>query len=562
MRAVLLALGLLLGGCATAAPVETQPRLQHGLVAAANPLAAEAGMAVLRRGGTAADAAVAVQATLGLVEPQSSGLGGGSFLTWYDAATHKVETFDGREAAPRGATPDMFLDAGGKPIPFGDAVVSGRATGVPGAVAMLGLAQSKHGKLAWPSLFEGPVKLAEGGFAVTPRLQRMIDGQFPQNTRPDVIAYFSKPDGSKLRTGDVLKNPAYASTLRRIAAEGREGLLAGPIAQAIVAKTHEGPLGGTLTLADLAAYRAVQSDALCRPYRVYIVCVPNPPSSGVGVLQALAILEHTDIDKRGPADPKAWLQFVEASRLMYADRDRYVGDPAFVDVPVKGLLDPAYVATRAALIGDRAGPAPEPGTPPGAGVRAPDRTKEPAGTTHFVIVDRFGNAASMTTTVESIFGTGRMVDGFFLNNQLTDFSFSPVEKDGVAAANAVAPGKRPRSSMSPVIVLDRQGRFVAALGSPGGNAILAYNLKVLVGVLDWKLTMQQAIDLPNVIARGGFVAGEPSKFAAETLAGLKALGVEVKPGMGEDSGLHGVMIRAGRFDGGADPRREGVVLAE
>jgi gamma-glutamyltranspeptidase/glutathione hydrolase len=530
-------------------------------VAAANPLAAQAGMAALKRGGSAVDAAVAIQSVLGLVEPQSSGLGGGAFLMFYEAKTGKVTAYDGRETAPAGATPDMFLDPQGGPLPFAEAVVSGRATGVPGAVALLGLAHKEHGRLAWPSLFEDGVRLADRGFTVSPRLGRFIAGNAPQNARPDVRAYFTRPDGAPLRAGDTLKNPAYAATLRRLAAEGAGALYRGPIAEAITAKVHEGPLPGTMTLADLKAYRPVERQALCRPWRIWTVCVPPPPSSGVALLQALAILEHTDIDRRGPQDPKGWFEFAEASRLMYADRDRYVADPAFVSVPVAGLLDPTYVASRAALIGERAGPPPAAGTPPGVGARAPDRTVEPAGTTHFVVVDGEGNAVSMTTTVESLFGTGRMVEGFFLNNQLTDFSFSPAERSGVPIANAVAPGKRPRSSMSPVIVLDRKGRFVAALGSPGGNAILAYNLKALIGAFDWNLSMQAAIDLPNLIARGSNYFGEPDKFAPQTLAGLAALGVVVRPGQGEDSGLHGVRLVDGRFDGGADPRREGVGLS-
>jgi gamma-glutamyltranspeptidase/glutathione hydrolase len=544
-----------------AVKVAPKPSVPTGpFVAAANPLAAQAGMEVLKRGGSAADAAVAIQSVLGLVEPQSSGLGGGSFMLFYDARTRRVTAYDGRETAPAGATPEMFLDPAGKPLPFSQAVVSGRATGVPGAMAMLGVVHREHGRLAWPSLFEAGVRLADQGFTVSPRLGRFINGAYPQNARPDVRAYFSKPDGALLQAGDTLKNPAYAATLRRFAAEGGRALLEGPLAEAVVAKTREGPLPGTMTLADLKAYQPREAEALCRPWKVYVVCVPPPPSSGVALLQAVAMLDRTDIAERGPSDPKAWLEFAETSRLMYADRDRYVGDPAFVKVPVEGMLDPAYVASRAALIGERAGPAPAPGTPKGAPAFAPDATVEPGGTTHFVVVDREGNAVSMTTTVESIFGTGRMVEGFFLNNQLTDFSFSPVEAGGRPAANAVAPGKRPRSSMSPVIVLDRQGRFVAALGSPGGNAILAYNLKTLVGVFDWNLSMQGAIDLPNLIARGNGFSGEADKFDPQVRTGLEALGVPVRPGLGEDSGLHGVVVRKGRLDGGADKRREGVAI--
>ncbi len=529
-------------------------------VAAANPIAVEAGLAVLRRGGSAVDAAVAVQAALGLVEPQSSGVGGGAFLLHYDAQTGRVSAYDGREAAPAGATPGMFLDAQGQPLPYTEAVTSGRATGVPGAVAMLGLAHEEHGRLAWPELLEDVARTAEDGFPVPRRLARFAGSSFAQATLPDARALFGKPDGSTVQAGETLRNPAYAATLRDIAARGPRALLEPPIAEAIVARTGAEPRPGTLAPADLAAYRPRESEALCRPYRVYEVCVPPPPSSGVSLLQMLAILELTDIAARGPQDPQAWFLFAEASRLMYADRDRWVADPAFVAVPVAGLLDPAYVASRAALIGERAGPPPAAGEPPATAAAryGTDATHEAAGTSHFVVVDAGGDVVSMTTTVESLFGSGRAVGGFFLNNQLTDFSFRPVD-EGRPVANAVAPGKRPRSSMAPVIVLDRSGRIVAALGSPGGSAILAYNAKTIVGLLDWGLTLQQAIELPNVIARGKDYFGEAAKLPPEVLAALAARGVEIKPGRGEESGLHGVaMLEGGTLDGGADPRREGV----
>jgi gamma-glutamyltranspeptidase/glutathione hydrolase len=534
-----------------------------GMVAAANPLAVEAGLAVLRRGGSAVDAAVAVQAVLGLAEPQSSGLGGGAFMTYYDAKTRKVTAYNGRETAPMGASPDMFLGADGKPLPFIQAVVSGRATGVPGAVAMLSLAQREHGKLAWSSLFADAERLADQGFVVSPRLAGMIAGPFPQARQPDAVAYFTKPDGTRLQAGDLLKNPAYAATLRKIAAEGPKALLEGQIAQDIVARTTQGPLPGTMTLEDLKSYKPKSSEAVCRPYRVYVVCAPPAPSGGPAILEGLGILANTDIAAHGPKTVEGWYLLSQAERLMYADRDRYFGDPDFVDVPVEGLLDPAYLKARAALIPkDTAGAPPAPGKPKGAGVRAPDATAEPGGTSHMVIVDAQGNAVSMTTTVESIFGTGRMVDGFFLNNQLTDFSFSPTEKDGVAAANAVAPGKRPRSSMAPAIVLDRQGRFVAAVGSPGGNSIIAYNLKALVAVLDWKMPIGEAFALPNLIARGEPYWSEPEKFAPGVVEGLAARGVKLQGGGGaEASGLHGVLMTPKGLTGGADPRREGVAKA-
>jgi gamma-glutamyltranspeptidase/glutathione hydrolase len=528
-------------------------------VAAASPLAVEAGVAVLKTGGSAVDAAVAVQAMLGLVEPQSSGLGGGAFLLHYDVATGKVTAYDGRETAPAGATPDMFLDADGKPLPYADAVTSGRSTGAPGVMAMLGLAHERHGVLPWSSLFETATEAADEGFVVPKRLARFANSDFRQATLPDARALFGKADGTTVQAGESLRNPAYAATLRTLSEHGPRALLEPPVSGEIVARTNAEPRPGTLTVADLAAYRPLEKEALCRPYRLYVVCVPPPPSSGVSLLQLLAILEHTDIAERGPADPQAWFLFAEASRIMYADRDRYVADPAFVTVPIDGLLDPAYVEGRAALIGARAGLAPAAGEPPGpvAARFGEDATVEAAGTSHFVVVDARGNVASMTTSVESLFGSGRAVGGFFLNNQLTDFAFRAIE-DGRPMANAVAPGKRPRSSMSPVIVLDRDGRLFAALGSPGGSAILAYNAKALVGLLAWNLPLQQAIDLPNLIARGQDFYGEVAKFPPEVLQGLAARGIELKGGRGEESGLHGVVVRgSGAVEGAADPRREG-----
>jgi gamma-glutamyltranspeptidase/glutathione hydrolase len=528
-------------------------------VVAANPLAVDAGLAVLRAGGGAVDAAVAVQAALGLVEPQSSGLGGGAFLLYYDAKTGTVTAFDGRETAPAGATPDMFLDANGKPLSFVDAVTSGRSTGAPGAIAMLGLAHERFGRLPWKSLFGTAERAAEQGFAVPKRLGDFAGGKYPQAQLADARALFSRPDGTPVQAGDVIHNPAYAATLRTIAVRGPRALLEGPVAERIAARTHVEPRPGTLTAQDLASYRPHQLQPVCRPYRIYVVCVPPPPSSGVSLLQLLGILEHTDIASRGPTDPQAWFVFAEASRLMYADRDRYIADPAFVNVPVDALLDPKYVTARAALIQQQALPnEPTAGEPIADLRRGRDATHEAAGTSHFVVVDARGNVVSMTTSVESLFGSGRAVDGFFLNNQLTDFSFVAVQ-DGRPVANAVAPGKRPRSSMSPVIVLDRDGRLVAALGSPGGSAILAYNAKTLVGVLDWGLTMQQAIDLPNLYARGKDFYGEMTRFSPELRAALAARGLVVKAGRGEESGLHGVLVRGpGQLDTGADPRREGV----
>jgi gamma-glutamyltranspeptidase/glutathione hydrolase len=562
LRTFAVAAALALGSCATTpqpAP-EVQQAVARPFVIAANPLAAQAGLEVLRRGGSAVDAAIAVQAMLSLVEPQSSGVGGGAFMTYYDGASRQVAVYDGREVAPAQATPDMFVASDGTPLPFTTAVLSGRATGVPGAVKMLAMAHADHGKLPWGELFADAQRTAEQGFTVSPRLERMIHSDAPENGAPDVKAYFSKTDGTLLNAGDTLRNPAYAEFLGRLASQGPDALYKGSTGAKIVARTRAGPLGGSMTMTDLASYRPVKREALCRPYRVYRVCVPPPPSSGVALLQLLGMLEHTDIAKRGPDDPQAWYLFAEASRIMYADRDRYVGDPAFVDVPVAGLLAPAYIAERSRLIGPVAGPPPVAGVPDGATVAARDNTLEPTGTSHFIVGDADGNVVSMTTTVESIFGSGRMVDGFFLNNQMTDFAFLPRDVEGRAAANAVVPGKRPRSSMTPLVVLDPDGRFAGAFGSAGGNAILAYVAKTMIAAIDWNLPTQEAVAAPNLVARGSNLNGEVTKFSPKILAALRAKGIELQPGQGEDSGIQAVMIRNGRIDGGYDPRREGVVL--
>ncbi|MFL6788140.1 MAG: gamma-glutamyltransferase family protein [Sphingomicrobium sp.] len=550
-----------LPACAATPPVQSPaPSTSQPFVIAANPLAAEAGLNVLKRGGSAADAAVAMQAMLSLVEPQSSGIGGGAFMSFYDAGARRVTIYDGREVAPVQATPGMFLKPDGSPLPFDEAVLSGRATGIPGAVRMLELAHREHGKLAWGELFGDAQRTAAEGFIVSPRLGRMIHGTFAENSAPDVRAYFSKADGTLLEAGDRLINKPYAAFLQRLANEGPAALYAGSTAAKIIQRTRAGPLGGSMTLADLAGYRPVKREALCGPYRAYVICAPPPPASGVGLLQLMALLQQTDIASRGPADPQAWVLFAEASRVMYADRDRYVGDPAFTSVPTGGLIDAAYVTERAKLVGSTAGPPPTAGTPPASAPNGADRTLEPAGTSHFIVGDAAGNVVSMTTTVESVFGSGRMVDGFFLNNQMTDFSFVPTDQQGRPAANAVAPGKRPRSSMTPAILMTTDGSFAGAIGSAGGNAILAYVAKSLVAAIDWNLPMQQAIALPNLVARGTAFNGEVKKFSPDLLARLRAKGIDLKPGVGEDSGVHGVLIRDGAIDGGFDPRREGVVL--
>ncbi len=535
----------------------------HDVIVTANPLATLAGYRVLQAGGNAADAAIAVQAVLGLVEPQSSGLGGGGFITFYDAHRHRVLAYDGRESAPAGATPDMFEDAKGAPLPFFRTVLSGRSCGVPGAIAALARLQHEHGRLPWWGLFAEAERLARDGFTVSPRLAGMISSPLPAASTPDARRYFTRPDGARYRAGDTLKNPAYADTIRLLAEQGPRALYQGHIAADIVARVHAGDLPGTLSLQDLANYHVEETAALCRPWQRLRVCVPPPPAGGVSVLETLLLLERTDIATRSANDPIAWAQLGQAERLMYADRDRYIADPHFVSVPTAGLLDAGYIRERAALIGDGL-PATPPaaGTPPGAGAVGADHTIEPGGTSEFIIVDTSGNVVSMTTTVESIFGDGRMVDGFFLNNQLTDFSFTPRTPEGRPAANAVAAGKRPRSAMSPTLVLDARGHFLATTGSAGGPAIISYVVKTLVGVVDWHLSMQAAIDLPNLVADGPRLATDAG-FPNAMRAGLAAHGITLTPSMFEGSGIQGVLaLPDGRLEGAPDPRREGMALGD
>jgi gamma-glutamyltranspeptidase/glutathione hydrolase len=533
------------------------PAFAHAIVVAAEPDAAQAGLKVLRAGGSAVDAAVAVQAVLGLEEPQATGLGGGSFMLFYDAKTGRTTAYNGREKAPAAARPQLFLGADGKPLDFVTALLSGRSTGVPGAVAMLALAHKEHGRRPWSSLFSDAITLADQGFVVPGRMGAMMNmSYFPQTHTPDAVAYFSKPGGGGVRyqAGDTMKNPAYAATLKALASGGSKAFYEGPISSDIVHKVHQGALPGALERSDLGAYRAIEAPALCRRHKIYLVCSAPPPAGGMGVLELLGILEHTNIADLAPTDPKAWRTFVQASRLAYADRDYYEGDPDFVKVPVAGMLDPAYDARRALLVGETK--TPSPGDPPGGPGHGADANVESEGTSHFVIVDAAGNVVSMTTTVESIFGSGRMVDGFFLNNQLTDFSFSPNQPDGRPAANAPAGNKRPRSSMSPVIIFDTKGHVVAAVGSPGGNSIVAYVAKALVGFIDWRLTLREAVALPNLVGRGLSVAVEKGADAA-IVDYLKASGLPVRAGAGENSGLNGMTVTKAGYVGATDPRREG-----
>ncbi len=541
---------------------EARPALHWSngaMVAAANPLAVEAGLEVLRAGGSAVDAAIAVQAVLGLVEPQSSGIGGGAFMLHYSAATGDVVAYDGREVAPRGATPALFLDPAGQPLAFFRAQKSGRSTGVPGVVAMLELAHQEHGRLAWSVPWQPAIQLAEKGFAVPPRLAMLLRtavGGDPLGA--DVQRYLLR-DGAPLAEGQRLQNSAYAATLRRIAHEGARGFYTGPVAASIVAAVANEPLPGTLTLEDLKTYRPQRLQPLCAPYRVYVVCGMRPPSSGgVAVLSVLGTLSHFDLAATPYDSVLGWHYFIEAQRLAYADRDMYVADDHYVQVPLAGLIDADYLASRAALIqADHALVSVEAGNPPGSTRMAADPAGGFSGTSHFVVVDVRGDVVSMTTTVESLFGSQRMASGFFLNNQLTDFSFLPTGSDGKAFANAPAAGKKPRSSMSPTLVF-HDGAFELAIGSPGGNAIISYVSKALVGMLDWNLTPQQAIDLPNVVARGPVLA--EGRLDPALREGLVGLGHVFGTGRGaEGSGLHVVRVTpGGGLAGGADSRRDGV----
>ncbi len=534
---------------------EVTTQAPKGVVAAAHPLAVAAGTKVLRANGTAMDAAVAVAATLGLVEPQSSGLGGGGFLLYYDAQNGKLSAYDGREVAPAKARADQFLMANGQPMPFRSAARSGRAIGVPGLVAMLAKAHARHGALDWSLLFEDSIRLAENGFLITPRLEALIKRAPELADHPTSKAYFFDKNGQPKTAGTRLINTEYADTLYALKAMGPPAFYRGRVAEDIVAASLKAKLGSVMSETDLAQYKAHQRRPVCEPYRQWILCVPPPPSGGIFLLELMGILEHTDIDTRGPQDPQAWVLFAEASRLMNADRNAYHADPAFADVPQDILLSNRFLKKRARAIGPRAAE-----TVPPAMIKTrttPPKDKD-TGTTHFVIVDRYGNVASLTASVEYLFGSTVMAAGMMLNNQLTDFSFVP-DQDGVPVPNRLEPGKRPRSSMSPVVVFDRRGNFVSALGSPGGSAIPIYVAKALVAHLDWGLDLKTAFDLHNVIGRGDTVAIETDTMRRDVFEGLKRYGFDLKAVTFEESGLHGITARDGSLVGAADKRREGTV---
>lgn len=544
-------LSLTLFGLATAACSAQESEPGPAMVAAANPHAVEAGLEALRDGGSAIDAVIAIQTTLSLVEPQSSGIGGGAFMVYYDAGTGETTVYDGREMAPAATTTEHWLDENGEPLGFMTAWTSGRAVGVPGVIAMLAQAHADHGDRDWADNFTFAETLAEDGFEISPRLHSLIVrvGQARDvSTTPDLRNYLFDEAGAAHPVGHVLTNPDYAGSLRLIADDWRN-FYEGPLAEDIVAAVAAGPVPGQMTLEDLANYRPEVRAPICREYRTWNICSAPPPSSGgVIVNEIMGMLEPFDMAATGPDTAEGWRRFIEASRLAYSDRDAFIADTAFVDVPVEALLSEDYINTRSALI-DRdtaipSIPAGEPDLP---------------GTSHFVVVDSAGNVVSITTTVEFLFGSNRMSGGFFLNNQLTDFNFNPLNADGSPAANAPAGGKRPRSSMSPTIVFDADGEFELATGSPGGASIIAYVSKTLVGMLDWGLTPEEAINLPNVVGRGDIIRIEDS-FPAELADELRGMGFTLDANRTENSGLHIIRrLEDGSLTGGADPRREGVV---
>lgn len=536
---------------------------QNFMVAAANPLAVQAGVEVLAAGGSAADALVAVQVVLGLVEPQSSGIGGGAFLVWYDAETQELTTLDGRETAPLAATPQLFQTEDGEPMGFFDAVVGGRSVGTPGIPALLEDVHTRWGNLAWPRLFDEAITLAENGFEVSPRLAGLVERDAERlSTFPDTADYFL-PGGTPLSVGTVLQNPEYAATLRAMAADGADAIYTGAIAADIV-QTVQTAAGnpGVLSELDLAIYQVKERAPVCATYRAHDVCGMGPPSSGaLTVGQILGMLDGYDLAALGAENPESWRLIGDASRLAFADRGRYMADSDFVPMPTAGLVDPAYLAERGALLGgDTALEDVAPGTPAFDHSLnwADDQSLELPSTSHISIVDSFGNVASMTTTIENAFGSRLMTNGFLLNNELTDFSFS-THADGVAIANALAPGKRPRSSMSPTIVM-RDGAPVLAIGSPGGSRIIGYTAKSIIAWLDWGMDVQQAISLPHAVNRFGTYDFEEGTSAAELAPAMEALGFEVNV-RDLNSGLHAIEI-GDTLQGGADPRREGIALGD
>lgn len=547
----------------------TQKKLvkaEKQMVVAANPYASEAGFAILQKGGNAIDAMVAVQAVLGLVEPQSSGLGGGAFLVYFDAEKQRLTTYDGRETAPKAATPNMFLNDKGEPIYFFDAVIGGLSVGTPGTVKLLHETHKKYGKLAWGDVIKPAIKLAEDGFKVSPRLHALItrsaESLYRYKTTRD---YFLSEEGVPLFVGTIIKNKEYANTLRAISTGGADAFYKGELAKRIV-ETVQNAEGnpGRLSFEDLESYEIVEREPICLNYRGYDVCGMGPPSSGaLTVGQILGLVEAYDLKSYGADNPESWRLIGDATRLAFADRGLYMADSDFVKMP-KGLLNQAYLWERTqTLIDDNALTDDEvfPGKPPFDHVMllAPDNSLELPSTSHFSIVDAAGNVVSMTTTIENGFGSRLMVGGFLLNNELTDFSFVP-EVDGKPVANAIEPGKRPRSSMAPTIVM-KDGKPVLAIGSPGGSRIIPYVAKTLIAWVDWEMDIQQAIEIPHLLNRFGTYDLEKGTAAEKLAPALEALGFETEI-RDLTSGLHGIEITPQGLEGGADIRREGVALGE
>jgi gamma-glutamyltranspeptidase/glutathione hydrolase len=541
MKRLLLAIGLLV----LAWRVEAAPQ---SMVAAAHPLAVEAGIETLRRGGTAMDAAVAVQMVLGVVEPQASGLGGGGFLLYYDAATGAIDAYDGRETAPAGATPGMFLGPNGKPLPFLQAAASGISVGVPGALVMLELAHKEHGRLAWSELFQPAIGIARDGFALSPRLAMWLEKMPFLRADGAIAATYFNADGSPKKRGERMSNPALSETMQSIAEQGVQAFYRGAAAREIVERVRGNVRPGTMSERDLADYRPLKREALCGPYRVWTICGMPPPSSGaIAILQALMLLEPFNLAHDAPDNLPAVQLIAEASQLAFADRDRYVADPAFVAVPVAGLLSKEYLDQRRKLMSPDHGLGKiGPGVPPGYVER---------GTSHICIVDRWGNAVSFTTTIEAPFGAEMMVKGFILNNELTDFSPQP-ESDGRAVANRVEPGKRPRSSMSPTFIFDRDRKLVAVVGSAGGPRIIGDTLQAIIGLLDWNFSAEQALAQPRVINFNGVTELEEGTAIANYAEAMKALGDQVQVRK-QDGGLTAIRRVADGWEGAADPRRDG-----
>jgi gamma-glutamyltranspeptidase / glutathione hydrolase len=567
-RLLAFVLPLLLLSCApatvystTAAPPSSE--LSVGAVSAADPRATEAGMAILRAGGSAADAALATMVALTVVEPQSSGIGGGSFLIYHDQTAGRVHSYDGRETAPAAAGPDWFLGSDGQPRPYMEAMPGGRSVGVPGNFRLMALAHAAHGRLAWAELFRPAIRLARDGFRITPRLFEVLASTRHIELTPQVRRTWYGPDGQPKPVGTLVRNPELADLLGRVARYGADHYYTGAPAEAVVRTVSTASRNPSpMTTGDFASYDAKERPVVCGEYRSHRICGMGPPSSGATTVFAiLKQLERFDLQAMGPDDPRAWHLFGESMRLAYADRDAFVGDPDFVAVPVAGMIDAAYLASRSRLISpDRAMTSVAAGRPPGAPRVTPAVSSEVPATSHLVAVDAAGNVASLTSTIEGIFGSGLTVDGYFLNNELTDFSFAP-EQDGAPVANRVEGGKRPRSSMSPTIAYGPDGSVRIAVGAAGGPTIIAQVAKTLIGVIDWNLSAQDALALPSFYLRGDRLLVEQGSWLEPMVPELRRLGGNVTPAA-TGGKLNAVERVSGRWRGAADPRSEGLASVE